>query len=498
MKLAKLLERIVYQKLQGDEEMEVAALSYDSRTALPDCAFVCIRGMKSDGHDYIPEVITKGAAVLVVEQEIVVPEQITVILVPDTRLALAQMSAAYFGYPAEHLTTIGITGTKGKTTTAYMIHTILNQAGIRAGLIGTVEVRIGDKSIEADRTTPESYQLQEYLHQMVEASLTCVVMEVSSQGLKLNRVGGIEFDYGVFMNLEPDHIGPGEHPDFEDYLRCKALLFSHCKTGIFNADDSHLKQILEGHTCTVETFGLNSEADYCATKADLHQEAGNFGVSYQVQGKIQVDVKVNIPGKFTIYNSLAAIAVCSHFQIAPEIIQNALQLVSVRGRVEMIPVSNRFLLLIDYAHNAMSLQSLLSTLKEYQPKRLVCLFGCGGNRSKDRRYEMGEISSRMADLTVVTSDNPRYEEPESIIEDILTGVKRGTGAYVSIPDRKEAIRYCICTAQEGDVIILAGKGQETYQEIKGVKYPMDERVLIREILEEMTQQERKEKQLRLF
>ncbi len=332
--------------------------------------------------------------------------------------------------------------------------------------------------------------MQKYFREMVDAGCKCVVMEVSSQGLMLHRVSGFVFDYGIFTNLSPDHIGGNEHKDFDDYLQCKSRLFKQCKVGIANADDEHMEAVLAGHTCELETYGMREGADLQAVNVDLHNKEGELLVSYKTKGNMEVEVTVGVPGKFTVYNSLTALAVCRHFNIPEETIKRALRAVKVKGRVEPVEVSNRFTVMIDYAHNAMSLKSLLTTLADYQPKRIVSLFGCGGNRSRDRRFEMGEISSEYADLTVITSDNPRTEEPKAIMEDILTGVKRKNGEYVMIQDRKEAIRFCILNAREGDVIVLAGKGHEDYQEINGVKYPMDERVLIREIIEEMSEEER--------
>ncbi len=485
MNLKCMLEKTEYSCLQGRVDREVTALVYDSRKVTEGSVFICISGAVRDGHDFIPEVVKKGAVAVVVEKEIFVRENITVIRVADSRLALARMSAAYFGYPALKLKTIGITGTKGKTTTTYMVRSILEGAGIKTGLIGTIEAIIGDEVISADNTTPESYVVQEYFRKMADAGCTCVVMEVSSQGLKLYRVAGFTFDFGIFTNIEPDHIGPNEHRDFEEYMACKGLLFQNCKIGIANIDDVHVWKVLEGHTCELETYGLSEKADLRAVDIDLHSMKGSLGVKYRAEGLMNFDVKMNVPGRFSVYNSLTAIAICRHFNIPVGIIQKALSVVKVKGRVEPVAVSDKFTVMIDYAHNAMSLESLLTTLKEYQPKRLVCLFGCGGNRSKLRRYEMGEISSRLADLTVVTSDNPRNEEPQDILNDIITGVKKGSGKYIAIIDRKEAIRYCIQNAKEGDVIVLAGKGHEDYQEIKGVKHKMDERDLIREVLSEL-------------
>jgi UDP-N-acetylmuramoyl-L-alanyl-D-glutamate--2,6-diaminopimelate ligase len=485
MNLEHILEKSEYSCLQGDVRQEITALVYDSRKVKAGSVFVCISGAVKDGHDFIPDVVEKGAAAIIVEKDVVLLENVTVIRVADTRLALAQMSAAYFGYPANELKTVGITGTKGKTTTTYMVRSILEGAGIKTGLIGTIEAIIGDEVIPADNTTPESYIVQEYFRKMVDAGCECVVMEVSSQGLMLHRIAGFTFDLGIFTNIEPDHISPTEHKDFEEYMACKGMLFQLCKTGIVNIDDSHVWEVLKGHTCEVETFGFSPEADLRAVDVDLHSLGGSLGVKYRAKGLMNFDVKMHVPGRFNVYNSLTAIAICRHFSIPAEIVQSALNEVKVKGRVEPVHVSDKFSLMIDYAHNAMSLKSLLTTLKEYQPKRLICLFGCGGNRSKLRRFEMGEISSNLADLTVVTSDNPRYEEPQDILDDIITGVKKGTGNYIAIIDRKEAIRYCIEHAQEGDVIILAGKGHEDYQEIKGVKYKMDDRDLIREVLAEL-------------
>ncbi|MDO4343463.1 MAG: UDP-N-acetylmuramoyl-L-alanyl-D-glutamate--2,6-diaminopimelate ligase [Eubacteriales bacterium] len=484
MKLSELLERLEYQCIQGDLETEVTDIVNDSRKVREGCLFLCIKGAVSDGHKYVPDVVAKGAKVLVVQDLVEVPKDVTVIQVADSRYAMALIAAAWYGYPAEKLKVIGITGTKGKTTTTYMIKSILEAAGHKVGLIGTIEAIIGDKVIPASNTTPESTAIQKYFAEMVKIGCDCVVMEVSSQGLMLHRTAGFTFEIGIFTNLEPDHIGPAEHESFEDYLRCKAMLFKQCRHGIFNADDAHLPAILEGHTCDVETFGFSENADFRASDAKLVSKPGYLGIAYHVTGKRNFFVEIDIPGKFSIYNSLAAIAVCDYFGVDEEKMIEALKKAKVKGRIEMIKVSDEFTLMIDYAHNAMSLESLLTTLKEYHPKRLVCVFGCGGNRARSRRFEMGEVSGRLADFTIITSDNPRYEEPEAIIDDIVTGISKTEGEYIRITDRKEAIAYAIHHGRPGDVIVLAGKGHEDYQEICGVKHPMDERVLIQEILAE--------------
>lgn len=484
MKLAKLLERLEYECVQGSVETEVKDIVNDSRKVREGSLFLCIKGAVADGHKYVPDVIAKGAKVLVVQEEVEAPKDVTVIRVADSRYAMALIAAAWYGHPAEKLKVIGITGTKGKTTTTYMIKSILEAAGHKVGLIGTIEAIIGDEVIPACNTTPESTTVQEYFARMVEIGCDCVVMEVSSQGLMLHRTAGFMFEIGIFTNLEPDHIGPAEHSSFEEYLHCKAMLFCQCRLGIFNADDKHLEEILKGHTCKVETYGFSKDADFCASDAKMVSAPGYLGIAYHVNGKRNFDVEIDIPGKFSVYNSLAAIAVCDYFGVSEENIIKALKQAKVKGRVEMIKVSDEFTLMIDYAHNAMALESLLTTLKEYDPKRLVCVFGCGGNRAKSRRYEMGEVSGRLADFTIITSDNPRFEEPEAILADIESAISKTGGEYIKITDRKEAIAYAIHHGQPGDVIILAGKGHEDYQEICGVKHPMDERVLIREILEE--------------
>ena len=484
MVLKQLVEEMKYEVLAGSVDTDVTTLVYDSRKVEKGSVFVCISGSVRDAHEFIPDVIAKGAAAIIVEKDVEPQDGVTYLKVEDSRLALACMSAAYFDHPARKLKTIGITGTKGKTTTTYMVKSILESAGIRTGLIGTIESIVGEKRIPSANTTPESYRVQELFHEMVEAGLEAVVMEVSSQALMLHRVSGFTFDIGVFTNLEPDHIGENEHKDFADYMHCKSLLFRQCKLGIFNGDSEHLQGILEGHTCKVETFGYGKDNDLVADGVELKKEHGALGVRYHVSGLMNFDVEVNVPGSFSVYNSLTAIAICHHFGVDVEKIKHALLHVSVKGRIEIVPVTRRYTIMIDYAHNAMSLESLLTTLREYEPGRLVCLFGCGGNRAKSRRYEMGEVSSRLADLTVVTSDNPRNEEPMDIINDILVGVHKADGEYVTIPDRKEAIAYCMKHAQDGDIVVLAGKGHEDYQEICGVKHHMDERELIADIIKE--------------
>ena len=488
MKLSKICEEIEYTRLQGSLETDVRDVIYDSRKIAPETMFVCMVGAVTDGHKYIPDAIDKGTSVIVLEREeeaAQIPENITVLKVASARLALALMSAALFDHPARKLVTIGLTGTKGKTTTTYMIKKVLEMAGKKVGLIGTIGAMIGEEHLPSKNTTPESYELHRMFAAMVEAGCEYVVMEVSSQGLKLDRTAGILFDYGIFTNLSPDHIGPAEHASFEEYMECKSLLFRQCRIGIVNADDEHVDGILKGHTCEVKTFSAEREADLMASDIGFINEDGKLGMHFKVSGCMDCEAKVHIPGRFSVYNSMVTMLVCHLAGISDEAILEGLSKVQVKGRVEMLPVSKDYTLIIDYAHNEVSTRSVLTTLMEYHPKRLICVYGGGGNRSKLRRYDMGEVTGEMADLCVLTCDNPRDEEIRDINNDIKVGLARSNGKYIEIDDRKEAIAYCMKNAKPGDMIVLLGKGHEDYQEIKGVKYHFDEREAVAEILDEM-------------
>ena len=489
MLLAKLIEKLDYEVKQGNLSIEITGLTSDSRKVVNHGVFVAIVGAKSDGHHYLDSVIEKNAAAVIVQRGSKLPENIsdnvTVIVTDNTRLALAYAAAAYYRYPAKQLFTIGITGTKGKTTTTYMIKNVLEACGIKTGLIGTIETIIGDEVTPASNTTPESIKIHETFAKMVEKGIKAVVMEVSSQGLKLDRTAGIEFDIGVFTNLESDHIGPNEHESFDEYLHCKSLLFKQCKLGIVNGDDKYTDQILNGALCEVERYGLQNQCDLYAENIKLFHENGKIGLNYDCKGLLDISIHLNLPGKFSVYNSLCAIAVTRHLGVNVDTLTEVIKDVKVKGRVELVKVSDYFSVMIDYAHNAMSLKSILTTLKEYKPNRLVCLFGCGGNRSKDRRYEMGKVSGELADFTIITSDNPRFEKPEMIIKDIESSLSKITDSYITIIDRAEAIKYAIGSGKPGDIIIIAGKGHEDYQEIEGVKYPMDERTLISDAVKQL-------------
>lgn len=487
MKCEELCKGFEYECIKGSMSVNVSEVVNDSRKVSKDCLFICIEGAKFDGHTFAAEMAQKGAKALVVSKDVELPAEsdVTVIKVRDTRYAMAHIAAAYYGNPADAMKIIGVTGTKGKTTTAFLVKSILENAGHKVGLIGTIGAVIGEELIPSNNTTPESTMVQELFAKMKDAGCDTVVMEVSSQGLMQHRTQGFVFDYGIFTNIEPDHIGPDEHASFEEYMACKGMLFRQCKVGIVNCDDKNWKNVTKDYTCQLETYGFSEEAQLRASNLELVTGAGFLGIEFDVTGLSQMHIMADIPGKFSAYNALTALAICRHFGVDEDSVKKAFATAKVKGRIEMIKVSDEFTLMIDYAHNAMSLESLLTTLKEYKPNRLVCLFGCGGNRSKLRRYEMGEVSGRLADLTIITSDNPRFEEPQDIIDDIKTGISKTTGQYVEIADRKEAIKYAITHGEAGDIVVLAGKGHEDYQEIKGVKYPMDERVLIAEIMEEL-------------
>lgn len=475
MRLDKLLEKIEYELVQGSLETEVTDIAYDSRKIQPGMLFMAIDGTVSDGHKYIPDVVEKGASVVVVEKEIPLPhEGVTVVRVENGRAALSYMSQAYFDYPASKMISIGITGTKGKSTTTYMVRDMIEKAGKTCGIIGTIGVSIKGKVTPTSHTTPESYDLQRHFHDMVEAGCDYMVMEVSSQGIKMDRVAGMHFDYGVFTNLTPDHIGPNEHADFEEYKWCKSRLFTMCDVGIINKDDPHGKDMIEAATCEVKTYG-ESDADMVATEIEHVNRNGDLSMKFHASGILNGDVIVGLPGRFNVHNGMCAACVGALLELPEDVVLHALEHVEVQGRVENVPTGRGFSVLIDFAHNGVSTESVLQTLRDYNPRRIIAIFGCGGNRSKLRRYEMGEAVGNLAELAVVTSDNPRTEDVMDIVEDIKVGLAKTNGEYVVIPDRQEAVNYAVDHAEDGDIIILLGKGHEAYQEINGTKYPYSER-----------------------
>ena len=470
MKLSELLQAFDCTLLQGGDP-DISGLAYDSRKVTDGTAFVCLKGYTSNGHRFASSAVEKGAAALVVSDDLdfAVPANVAVVKTADTRAALALMSAAFFGNPAREMMTVAITGTKGKTTTTAMIAEIFEHAGIKTGTIGTLGIVYGGNTYKTDNTTPESYEIQKAMRDMLNAGCKAMVIEASSIGLKHHRLEGMTFDVGVFTNFSHDHIGGVEHKDREEYLYCKSLLFRQVKNAAANCDDEKYLEVTKDFKGELHTFGFGENAQLRAKNDRLLSDGGFIGVHFDTEGSRELSLDVGVPGIFNVYNALAAISAVSFFDIPDQAIIDGLKVAHVKGRVEPVPVPGNYSLLIDYAHNALSMENVLTTLRQYHPHRLITMFGAGGNRPKVRRFEMGETSGRLSDLSVITEDNSRFEDVMDIIEDIKTGLAKTDGKYVVVPNRKEAIRYCMTHAEDGDIIVLAGKGHEDYQEIKGVK-----------------------------
>ena len=489
MKLSQLIEGADCTLVQGSLDTEITDIVYDSRKAAPGVLFVCILGTQRDSHEFAADCAAKGAAALVIQHDIDLSgmPQVTVLKVDSSRHAMALMSANLFGNPARSMTMIGVTGTKGKTTTTHMIKSVLEAAGRKVGMIGTNGVYYQGRHLDTANTTPESYELQKLFREFVDAGCDTALMEVSSQGLMMDRVAGIHYDVGVFTNLSPDHIGPGEHASFEEYRSWKGQLFRRCDVGVVNIDDPNTEALLEGHTCRLVTYGQSEKADYRAGEYKLLRTHDFLGVEFPVTGADEMQVRVNMPGEFSVYNALAALCVGKVLGLPDQAIHDGLARCVVKGRVELVPISKKFTILLDYAHNEVSTESLLSTLRAYNPHRLVVVFGCGGNRSRLRRYGMGEICAKMADFSILTEDNNRFEKVEDILADIREGMLRGNpdAPFVEIPDRLDALHYAVDHAQPGDLIAVIGKGHETYRDRMGEKTPFLERELLEEYAEKI-------------
>lgn len=482
MLLTELIRGLNVLDIRGDSNIEIAGIAYDSRKVKKNYVFVCIDGMTTDGHDYVGQALDNGAAAYIAQRELQLPEEVAVIKTEDTRIALACVSDHFYGHLSGRLKLIGITGTKGKTTTAFMIKSILEASGRKVGLIGTLGTRIGDRILYSERTTPESLDLQELFAQMVEEGVEDVVMEVSSQGLALHRVRCCEFDTGVFTNLTRDHIGEREHASMEEYLLAKCMLFKICKKGLINLDSEYAFRVLGEAECDMFTFGIDSSADIRATKIQKLPQSVEFDLTSPWYGG---RFKVNIPGRFSVYNALATVGVSGLLGVTQQAVKTGLELVQVPGRAELVDTGRDFSVIIDYAHTPDSLENILSTVRDYAAGKVICIFGCGGDRDRSKRPMMGAVSGHLADYTVITSDNPRTEEPELIITQIEEGIKGTSGNYICIIDRREAIKHAILEARAGDVLVLAGKGHETYQIFKDKTIHFDEREVVRELLEEI-------------
>lgn len=484
MKLSKLLEKIDCSCVKGDVETEISSIEYDSRKVKEGSVFVCLKGFNSDGHAFAGAALDKGAAALIVEDMPDFETKAVVVVVENSRRALAYMSAAWFGYPTEKLTVIGLTGTKGKTTTSFMMKKILEQAGHKVGLIGTTGAYIGQQRIETKNTTPESFELHSLFAQMVSKGCDTVVMEASSQGFKLWRTAGILFNYGAFLNISPDHISPGEHESFEEYMSCKKMLFDQTQETVVNIDADHWREVV-ADAKSITTISIKQNADFMAENVQNIWEGGILGSRFEVKGRLNGRITLSMPGVFNVENALIAIAIANLMGISMATITEALMQVTVKGRAQVLPVPAKMgTFIIDYAHNALSMESILSMLSNYNPGRLICLFGGGGNRPKQRRYDMGLIAGKYADLTIITTDNPRFESPQTINEHIIEGLNVHDGDYKIIMDRGEAIRYLLDNCTQKDLVVFIGKGHEEYQDIQGVKYYFSEEKIVLDYLKE--------------
>lgn len=471
-------------------EIDICSVISDGRKLREGCLFICCRDTNYNGSDYIEKAIRAGASVIVTEERLTDASETGAeplfVYVQDARYAMAFIYAAWYDHPADKLTVIGITGTKGKTTTACMLRDILQAAGHRTGLIGTVEYIIGDEHIEAFNTTPEADILQNLLYRMVEAGLDSVVMEVSSTALMSHRSQGFVFDTGIFTNIGDDHMGENECRDFEHYLYCKSLLLKQCRVGIVNKEDPHIEGVLQGHTCAIKTFGLSADPDFKAEEISYEYLHGTPGVLFGIEGYLQLRIRVPMPGECTVRNALGAAAAALSMGVSGEAVVQGLAGVSVPGRMQIVreedDAADLPVVIVDFAHNSMSLEALLTALRLYYNGRIICVFGSEGERYRGRRPQMGQVSSRLADLTVITLSNPRFEDPEQIIKDIVSGIRDESSRYIVIPDRKEAVYYAISEAGPEDVVVIAGKGHQKYQDIRGVKHPWDDAEAAREVL----------------
>ena len=500
IRIKELISGVEYRVIQGTTETVVMELVYDSRKTKSGSMFVCIKGYQADGHDYIEEAARRGAVAIVVQQSYDwkkdrLPEQITVISVPYTRIALAKIAAAFYRYPAKEMQIIGVTGTKGKTTTTYMIREGLRQAGHKTGLIGTIEVNadgaeIGKVQAET-HTTPESLELQRYLRVMADAGCDSVVMEVSSQALKMHRVDGIHFKAAVFTNLGEDHIGPGEHADMQEYGNVSVNCFYGQKFAAGNQNDVLLEEVWAQTICRKVRYMVRAgegddqntqTADYVAEQVEHINLQKELGITCNVSGNVSGRLTLSMPGQYNISNGLAAMAVLKEMGVSDAVIFETLRTVQVPGRMGKIklPILTGYRILVDYAHNAMSLKNSLKTLRSYQPKRNCCHLWMMRQPVKIQKDGDGETAGRYADQVIVTTDNPRYEDPEAIMKEIEIGLLKTNVYYTMIADRKEAVYYAIEHAQSGDMILIAGKGHENYQEIRGIRYPMNDKELVRE------------------
>lgn len=482
MKLKKLLSAIEFSATENsyDTNIEIETLCHDSRRTNEASLFVCINGATVDGHDFADAAYNRGCRYFIAERPLSLPDDAEVFTVSDSRKALALLSAEFFGNPADELYVIGITGTKGKTTTALTIYNILNACGKKCGYIGSNGIDFGSFHYETANTTPESFDIHQYMREMRLAGVEYLAIEVSSQALYMDRVYGISFDTCVYTNLSPDHIGGNEHPTFEHYRDCKKSLFTDfgASTVIYNADDGYAEEMISGFTGKRTSYAIHADADFKASAIEKFKESDRLGVSFDFAADGDLfSTEISFPGYFSVYNALAAMAVCRECGIDLKKTADTISSVQIKGRFQTVSALPFATFIIDYAHNEVSLTSALKTLRDYEPKRLICLFGSVGGRTKGRRAELGRAAAQLADFSILTADNPDYEDPNRVIADIETQFKEND-RYIKIPDRQKAIEYAVSIAKEGDIFLFAGKGHEDYQLVQGEKLPFSEKEIL--------------------
>ena len=480
MKLQNLISAFPCEIRGVTLDTEIESLEYDSRKSDAGTIFFCLPGARSDGHDFAMQAYSNGCRAFVLERYLDLPDDAAQLKVSRSREALAFFSAKFFGNPAKNLILVGITGTKGKTTTAIMIREILCRAGLQCAYIGSNGVDIGEDHYETANTTPESRDLHRFFRMMLDKGVTHAVIEVSSQALCNYRIAGIDFDTVIYTNLSPDHIGEGEHSSFEEYRDAKRKLFTDYKSKniVYNSDDKYAHFMISGATANLVSYSVAAESDFKAENIRPYREKTSLGIDFDVlHDGIRSGVRLRTPGKFSAENGLAAIAAASLLGVSIRQSSDALSSLSIKGRFEIVDAFDEITFIIDYAHNGISLTHALSVLREYSPSRLICVFGTVGGRTFCRRKELAEAASKLADFSIITSDNPDFESPSNIIEDILSYFDKHS-PYTVIEDREEAVRFAVNFAEKGDIVLFAGKGHENYQLIKGKKLPFSERAII--------------------
>ncbi len=483
MKLNALIGKIP-GKVQtiGDMDVEITSLCVDSRKAGPGALFFCTPGLRVDAHDFAPQAVTLGAVALVVQREL--PLDVPQVRVEDVRTALSYMAAEYFGNPAEKLMMLGITGTKGKTTTSFLVKSIMEAAGVKTGLIGTVCSMIGEETLPNRLTTPDPIETQTLLRRMVDAGMECVIMEVSAHALDMHRLAGMKFKVGAFSNFSQDHLD--YFRDMDAYFAAKMKLMDPaiCETIVYNVDDERVGAAIKRLDMRKLRIGIRESSDVYANDIEIGERGCSFLMTWHKHFRTTIDL--HLAGIFNVYNALMAAGICICAGVGPESIRQGLENVTaVPGRIELLDTGTPYRVILDYAHSPDSLENVLNAVRQTARGRMIALFGCGGDRDKAKRPMMGEIGGKLADYCILTSDNPRNEDPMVILDAIEAGIKPTGCDYIVIENRREAIRYALTHAEPGDVVVLAGKGHETYQDIKGVKHPFDEKVVVRELLEEI-------------